>query len=250
MRFDHTALDPRAKLVFLLGVAIVTLAVPTVRSLAILAGIVVLVLAFGRGYGIADLARSLSPLRLLVPIILVLNSFFYVGGTVFWSVDLRLFTLALSTGGLTTSAVIAGRLVILAGVAAWFATTTDSEAFEVALVRLGLPWGFAFMLSLTLRLVPELRNRFRRIEDAQRARGLTFEGGPLARARRRIPMLIPFLAAVIRYGNELGDALTVRDFGRSRQRTYTVSIAFDRVDYLLSLFGIAMVVAFVIGFRT
>lgn len=249
MRFDHAALDPRAKLVFLLGVAIVTLAVPTVRSLAILAGLVGLVVAFGRGYGLPDVVRSLWPLRVLVPIILVLNSFFYVGGTVLWSVDIGLFPLALTTGGLTTSAVIAGRLLILAGVAAWFATTTETEAFEVALVRLGIPWSFAFMLSLTLRLIPELRSRFRRIEDAQRARGLTFEGGPLTRARRRIPMLIPFLASVIRYGNELGDALTVRDFGRSRHRTYTVSIAFDTVDYLFSISAVAMTAGFMIVFR-
>ncbi len=249
MRFEHAALDPRSKLVFVLGVAIVTLAVPTVQSLGILAGVVILVLAFGRGYGLADVARSLSPLRVLIPIILVLNSFFYVGGTVLWSVDLGLFPLALSTGGLTTSAVIAGRLLILAGVAAWFATTTETEAFEVALVRVGIPWPFAFMISLTLRLIPELRSRFRRIEDAQRARGLTFEGGPLARARRRIPMLIPFLAAAIRYGNDLGDALTVRDFGRSRHRTYTVSITFNTVDYLFSISTVAVTAAFLIGFR-
>lgn len=249
MRFEHRGLDPRAKLVFVAAVTVVTIAVPSIRSLAVLTGVVAGVLAVGRGYGFDDMVRSLAPFKVLVPIILVLNAFFYAGGGVLWSIDLGLFPLALTTGGLETSGVIAGRLVILAVVASWFATTTELEAFEVAMVKLGVPWSIAFMMSLTIRLVPEMRTRFRRIEEAQLARGLALDGGPFARARRRIPMLIPFLASIIRYGVELGDALTVRDFGRSRTRTATVSIAFATRDYVFTLFAIVLIAGFLLGFR-
>lgn len=249
MRFRHTDLDPRAKLAFALAVAIVTIVVPTIRSLVLLAGLLVAVIALGRGYGGRDLLRSLAPLKVLIPIILVLNAVFYSGGTILWSVELLSISLSVTTGGLETSAVIAGRLLILAGLAGWFATTTESETFEVALVRLGIPWSIAFMSSLSLRLVPEMRTRFRRIEEAQRSRGLTFEGGPLARAKQRLPMLIPFLVSVIRYGQDLGDALQVRDFGRVRRRTFSVSVGFGPGDYAFTAFAVAILIAFLFGFR-
>lgn len=247
-RFDHRDLDPRAKLVFVLAVAAVTVAVPTIRSLMLLAGLLLVVFALGRGFGLDDLRASLAPFKVLIPIIIVLNALFYGGGAVLWSLDLVVATLNITTGGLETSAAIAGRLLVLAGVASWFATTTDPERFEVALVRLGVPWSLAFMFSLTLRLIPEMRTRFRRIEEAQRSRGLVISGGPVARARARIPMFIPFLASVIKHGDDLGDALRVRDFDRSRTRTFTTRLRFGPGDYLFTGFSVAVVVGFVIGF--
>ena len=106
----------------------------------------------------------------------------------------------------------------------------------------------AFVLSLTIRLVPELRARYRTIEEAQRSRGLVYEGGPFAKARARMPVFIPFFVAVVRYGYELGEALEVRGYGRSGRRTYQVGLTFGRADALLALFAVAVLAGFGVVF--
>lgn len=244
MRFDHRALDPRAKLAFVVAVSLLAVALPRLDALATLGGVLVAVVVMGRGFSLRTLVGLLAPFKLLVPIILVLNAFFYGGGAVLWSMEILGWPLRLTAGGIEASLVIAARLLVIAAVAAWFAATTDAEAFEVSLARLGVPWTLAFVLSLTVRLVPELRARYRAVEDAQRSRGLTFEGGPLRRVRSRRPVLFPFFVAVIRYGYELGDALAVRGFGRAERRTYQLSPAFTRTDSLFALFAVVVLLGF------
>lgn len=246
MALDHRALDPRSKGALALAVAVVAIALPRPVPLVALAAVLV---AFVATAGTRQLRRwlgFLSAFAVILPLILVLNALFYGGGTVLWR--LPGVPLALTTGGLETSAVIALRLVVIAGAAAWFAGTTDAEAFEVALARLGVPWRLAFLGSLTVRLVPTLRARFRSIEHAQRARGLAFEGGPFRRARARIPMFVPFIAAVIEDGFTLGEALRVRDFERASRRTYTVTLAHRPADVGLYLGAAALVVGFLVAF--
>lgn len=242
MRFDHTVVDPRAKLAFAAAVSVVAIVIPELPSFGALALILAAVVAYGRGFGLREWIGSLAPLKLLVPIILVLNSFFYGGGTVLWTLSGT--PLNLTVGGIHASAVIAARLLVLAGVASWFALTTETEAFEVALTRLGVPWSFAFLLSLTLRLVPEMRSRFHTIEEAQRSRGLEISGHPLQRARARIPMLVPFLASVIQYGYDLAEALEARDYGAVRDRTSVVTLTHHRIDYVFYVVSIALVAGF------
>lgn len=242
MRFAHRDLDPRAKLAVAVAVAVVAIAIPRIDSLTVLAAVVAVLIAVGRGLSLQDWVGSLAPFKVLVPIIFVLNSFFYGGGRVLVAVPGV--PVSLTATGLTVSAVIVARLLVVASVASWFAMTTDPEEFEVALTRLGAPWSFAFLLSLTLRLVPEMRLRYQEIDEAQRARGLEVSGNPLKRARDRIPMLVPFLAAVIHYGYDLSEALEARDYGAVRNRTSVVTLTHDRVDYLFYGFAVVLLAAF------
>lgn len=248
MRFTHEQLDPRAKLVLTVAVSLLAVAIPRIDALVALGVVLAAVVAAGRGLSVREWIALLAPFKVLVPVILVLNAFFYGGGDALWTVDVLGWPVRLTVGGVETSVVIAARLVVIAAVAAWFAATTGAEAFEVALARLGVPWTLAFLFSLTLRVVPELRARYRTVEEAQRSRGLVYEGGPVERARARLPVFIPFFVSVIRYGYELGEALQVRGFGLAERRTYQVSLAFRRTDSLFSLFSAGVFVAFAITF--
>lgn len=246
MRFAHRDLDPRPKLALAVVLAFLAVAIPRLDALAGIALVTAAVVAAGEGFGLRPWIGALAPFKVLVPLIFVLNAAFYGGGEVLWRAPAV--PVAVTVGGVETSAVIAARLLVIAAVAAWFSATTEPEEFEVALSSLGVPWGFAFLLSLTLRLVPEMRGRFRTIEEAQRSRGLVMEGGPISRARARIPMLIPFLVSVVEYGYDLSEALSVRDFGHTRERTYLVQLEHGRPDYALYAFSIAVLAAFVAAF--
>jgi energy-coupling factor transport system permease protein len=250
MRPAHRRIDPRAKIAFAGVVVLLTIIIPRIEPLAALGVLLVLVVAGGRGFRLRSWLSLLSPFKVLIPIILVLNAFFYGGGTVLWSIEPLGVALRLTTGGIEASIVIAGRLLVIAGVAAWFAATTDAETFEVALTRLGVPASLAFVLSLTVRLVPELRSRYEAVEEAQRARGLVYEGGPISRARARIPVFIPFFVSIIRFGYELGDALLARGYGGSDRRTYQTVLSFERVDAAFSVLAGLVFVAFALTFLT
>lgn len=239
-------LDPRAKLALVAVVSILAIAIPHLGSLAALAVVLLLVVGVDEHLSVKDWLRSLEPFKVLIPIILVLNTFFYGSGQVIWNPAGIGWPLALTVGGINTSLVIAARLLVIAAAVAWFTATTAAESFEVALTRLGAPWMLAFLVSLTLRLVPEIRNRFQAIEEAQRSRGLVYEGGPIERTRALILILVPFLVSVIRYGFELGEALEVRGYGRADRRTYQETLSFGRNDVLLSLFAVVLLVAFAV----
>jgi energy-coupling factor transport system permease protein len=245
MTFSHRRLDPRPKAAVVVGVFLVATAAHRIDALAAVGGLVALTVAAGRDLRFGTWVGSLSPFRYLLPIILVVNAFFYGGGEALWGVSALGVTVEVTTGGVRQSALIALRLLVIAGAATWFGLTTEAPEFERSLVDVGVPWRLAFVFSLTVRLVPTMRDLFRDIEDAQRSRGLTFEGGPLARARARIPMFVPFLASVIQYGYDLAEALEVRDFGRIERRTYLVELEYERTDYLFYAYAAVLVGAFV-----
>ncbi|MFB6153999.1 MAG: energy-coupling factor transporter transmembrane component T [Halodesulfurarchaeum sp.] len=247
--FAHGGLDPRSKLALSIGVLTVSMAATDVRLLVALLGFTALLVVTGGGLGVAEWIRSLGPILYFLPILLVLNTLFYAGGTPIATIHVAEYPIGVTTGGLMTAIHIALRLLVVTAIAAWFAATTAAEEIEVALVELHLPWSVAFIAALTVRLVPEMRRRFADIENAQRARGLSFEGGPIARARARLPIVLPFLSAVIRYGYDLSDALRARGFHQATDRTSLVSVEHTGPDYLLDLLALGLlVVAVRVGF--
>ncbi len=223
--------DPRSKLFFILVIIVLSLLIPESLYLGILLLIIVFTAIAGKTF--RDLLRYLSPLKYLIPLLLILNLFFYAQGEVFWSIDLKLFALSVTSGGFERSIMILLRFFSIASAAALFAVTTDTEKFESALVRLKIPWKLAFIFSLTLRLVPDIRRRYRKIEEAQLSRGLDLEGGPIKKIKARVPMVIPFLASVIRYGYDLTEALKARNFNSITERTDLIQLDQGVYDYLL-----------------
>ena len=81
MRPAHRRIDPRAKIAFAGVVVLLTIIIPRIEALAALGVLLVLVVAGGRGFRLRSWLSLLSPFKVLIPIILVLNAFFYGGGT-------------------------------------------------------------------------------------------------------------------------------------------------------------------------
>lgn len=239
--------DPRAKLALVVSVTVAALTNGSLPQVTVLLGALVAFVVVTGALPVHTWLRILKPVMYLVPVLVVLNSFFYAGGAVWGAINIGPVRLALTAGGLETAVLIGFRLLGIAGAAAWFAGTTEAEEFELALTRLGVPWSFAFLLSLTLRLVPEMRQRFQVIEDAQRSRGADLSGGPIDRIRARIPMVLPFLVAVIRYGFELSEVLTARGFDDIEDRTSLIQIEHRPADYVLYIVALVVLVIGVLG---
>ncbi len=79
---------------------------------------------------------------------------------------------------------------------------------------------FALAMSITLRFIPTLMEETDKIIMAQKARGSSFDtGGPIAKIKALIPVLIPLFTSAFRKSYELADALDARCYNATKNRT-------------------------------
>ena len=117
-----------------------------------------------------------------------------------------------------------------------FLSTTRNEEVAIGLVRLGIPYRFAFAVSTALRLVPTIAATGMTISQAQRSRGLDLDSGNIiSRIRKHLPLLVPVFVTTVRSTNVFSMALESKGFGAGSGRTFFLHIALDRRDILVLL---------------
>jgi energy-coupling factor transport system permease protein len=226
-------LDPRTKMFLLLGM----FALPFVflNPLYVL-GVLALVLCFGY------LAESLVNRRriwfILFMIILVTPILWSIVGSgrtpLFLFVEREALLYGLSAAQRIAITVIAGMI---------FLSTTRNEEVALGLVRLGIPYRFAFAVSTALRLVPTIVATGLTIGQAQRSRGLDLDSGNIIqRIRKHLPLLVPVFVTTVRSTNVFSMALESKRFGASPGRTFYLYTAMGRRDALVLIAFLVLLV--------
>ena len=190
-------------------------------------GVLALVLCFGY------LAESLVNLRRIWFILFMI----FVVTPILWSVvgsgrtPLFLFVEREALlYGLTAAQRIA--ITVIAGMI--FLSTTRNEEVALGLVRLGIPYRFAFAVSTALRLVPTIVATGLTIGQAQRSRGLDLDSGNIIqRIRKHLPLLVPVFVTTVRSTNVFSMALESKGFGARPGRTFYLYTAIGRRDALV-----------------
>ncbi len=199
--------DPRAKLVvYLLGCLLILLTTSP-PALAWLTTLALLGVVGGRCW-----SDWLRVLRLLWPTLLL---FALVVG--------------LSSGAREASGAVL-RLLALMTASVLFFTRTPPEELGDALLAGGLSPQAVFLLEGTLRFVPTMATLAREVREAQESRGIRLDGLYLLRNGRAL--LGPLLANVMRFADDLAEALEARGFG-SPIRTPLAAYRFQRRDWAL-----------------
>lgn len=218
-------LDARVKLLAGFALAVALFAVRTWAGFGVIALYIAAAARAARlpaGY----LVRGLRPLAVLLLVTSALHALL-TDGTVLWSFG----PLRVTREGLEAAGFFSLRLVLLlTGLSLVTLTTsplamTDAVAWLLAPgARLGLPaHEIAMMMTIALRFVPTLMEELDRIIKAQLARGAVFDrGGPAARVRALLPLLVPMFISAFRRAEELGVAMEARcyrgGYGRTRWR--------------------------------
>jgi len=118
---------------------------------------------------------------------------------------------------LVTAIVAALRLLTIGTVFFLFFQTTSPEALSNALIKMGAPYPFVFVLTASMQFVHVLIRRVICIRDAQRARGIPVEAG--LRAFWYFPALAgPLLIQAFQLADELAEAMEARGFGAPGRR--------------------------------
>jgi energy-coupling factor transport system permease protein len=203
-------LDPRAKLAWFLCCFALAVALRGPASLGLLA-LAVLGLAWLGGI-LRGVAATLGALAGFVALVTAL--------------DVVYFGLA---GGLLAGLKFALAIAIFAT----FLQTTPPEELSAGLVRLGVPYTFAFTLAAGARFVPTVAREAGDILDAYRARGVPFEQSPLGRVRTYARILVPLVVSTIARSIRLAEAMEARAFGYSPRRTPLRELRLGRRDWLL-----------------
>ena len=156
---------------------------------------------------------------------------------------LTFFIIAWLAFDLLTAVVSALRLLAIGTVFFLLFQTTPPEALSNALLKMGVPYPFAFVLSASMQFVPVLVRRLGNIRDAQRARGIPIEGG--LSLLIHLPALAgPLLIQAFKFADELAEAMEARGFGMPGRR-FRHEPRFRWMDWMVVVMSVAvLVVAF------
>ena len=103
--------------------------------------------------------------------------------------------------------------------------------------RLGVPaHELAMMVSIALRFIPVLAEEAERLQKAQMARGADFTGGPIRRARKLIPLLVPLFISAFSRADRLAIAMEARGYRGGEGRTRLHPLKWRAVDGFAAIF--------------
>lgn len=161
----------------------------------------------------------------------------------------RLGPLAIDGAGLLTGAFFSLRIVLLVMGTSLLTLTTSPVQLTDGIERLmkplalaGVPVGdLAMMLTVALRFIPTTAEEAEKIILAQASRGARFDrGGPVARARAYVPVLVPLFVNLFRRADELATAMETRCYRGGSGRTRLHESRMRAVDWLVLALGVAV----------
>lgn len=99
--------------------------------------------------------------------------------------------------------------------------TTEPNQWVVGLVRLRVPYKFAFLVSATLRFFPLIFDEIQAVMETQRLRGFALESmGPVQRVRTYSRIAVPVILSAMYKAQHVEVVLQSRAFSGHSNRTY------------------------------
>jgi energy-coupling factor transport system permease protein len=193
------------------------------------------------GVGRKAITNSFKPILWLVIVTIVYHLIFTGKET---DTILTVLGYKLTEGALDDAAFYSLRLVLFVSMA-FLVTLTSSpseigDAFARAirpLKKIKVPVDdLALILFMAIRFIPVLYEEFTIIRNAQRLRGVDFSGSMVNRVRKSTAIIIPVFVAAIGRADELAQAIEVRGYGKSPERSY-----FSRSNFGINEIGFALI---------
>lgn len=233
-------LDPRTRL--LLIILITTLAVlakDTVYLAVVCIGAVIINLALR-----LDILSTLKRLKYfftLIVFIALVQSLTVKGGTPL--IKIGGFVL-LSTKGIIFAAEFMLRMSIIL-FAGLIASSANGREMTDGLLKLGMPYEFAFMSAITLRFLPVFRAEFASRINALSLRGIDIKRLPLGKKLKLYGYLIaPVISSCVLKSEALALAMTARGFGANPKRTMLRELRLTYKDWLVIILSLLLTAAY------
>lgn len=223
-------LDPRSKILLLIGNLIIIFCTFNYVSLALVTVFTIFCILLS-GISLKTYIKSLKVVLVIVVITSVLNLFYGTGEPIWqWGI------LRITLNGINRAVFVTIRIICLILISSCLTFTTAPNDLTDAIEKLMKPLNklhfpvheIAMMMTLALRFVPTLLEETDKIMQAQKARGADMEAGNLiTRVKALIPILIPLFVSAFRRAYEIATAMECRCYnggsGRTRMKTLHMS---------------------------
>ena len=226
-------LDPRTKLVLMLGMSLVIYGASPAALLFLL--VLVLLLSPASGMPVKRLLGSLRPVLLLFGIILLMHVLFTPGAPLLENLPFA------TVEGVWTGGIQVLRFILLIMYTSILIHTTSPSGLNYALMYFFRPLGtfgtdIAFMTGVAMTLIPELFREITILKKAQTARGYRLRG-----IKGFTALVVPLLNRSFHRVDKLSDALESRCF-HSGRRNYYYSRVLSGKDFFA---GVVFVIIFI-----
>jgi energy-coupling factor transport system permease protein len=144
--------------------------------------------------------------------------------------------LKITSDGLGMGFLYSGRFFSIIFLSYCFILTTEPSGLAYALMRMGVPYRFGFMLVTALRLAPIMEEEGRTIYRAQLVRGIRYDHAGLTRIFLLTrQFLTPLLISALRRADHLFFSMEGRGFGRYAKRTFLKKVLPSWLDLYCTL---------------
>jgi len=152
------------------------------------------------------------------------------------------FAITLLSFDFQVALVLSIRLLNLLTVSLIFFGAVSPEEMGDVLIKLGIPYGFSFILTTGMRYVPLIGQKIRNIMDAQLSRGIDLRPR-LKNATNFMALLVPLLVQSFVLSEDLAIAMESRGFGR-KGRSARREYRFASWEYFLMVVSLLLLGAF------
>ncbi len=239
-------LDPRLRVLLVFGVATVAAVVDRPVAVGVLLAVTGLAIAATRPDP-RDVLRGFVLWAAIAWATVVSQGLFYsMAPRTPW---FALGPLVVWTEGVRYGLVQSLRYAVLLSAGLALVTSTSVDRLLAALVRLGLPFGGAFLAASALRFVPVVAGEALTVRAARAARGRpVWRRSPFAWLALEVALVLPVAARALRRAQVLAEALDARGFDPVAPRTERDPLRFRGLDLAVGGVAFAAVVA-VVGLR-
>lgn len=137
-----------------------------------------------------------------------------------------------------------------------FVSTTYPSEFAASLSSIGVSYKVSYAVSIALRYIPNIQDKFFSIRQAQQARGIDSSSKQKLSVRmKNISLtLFPLIFSSMEMIDVISNAMLLRGFGKHSKRTWYTARKMQRNDYLalalgVIIMGTAVALLFVNGGR-
>lgn len=128
-------------------------------------------------------------------------------------------------------------LTMLSAFQFWNLSSHPDDAVQL-FSKLRLPYPLILIFTISMRFMPILMKDLKRIEEAQKCRGLEVEKGNLMeKVKKRIPILLPLISNSLERALRMAEALESKGFLVKSKRTYLKELTFHESDFFLITFA-------------
>ena len=137
--------------------------------------------------------------------------------------------------GIITAAKLTSKISALVSTVTMLTLVSKAKEFTVALEKKGLNSKAAFILLLSLQMIPEMKKQSDVIMDSQKARGVETEGNVFVRFKALLPVFIPLVLGSIVNTEERAITLEARGFSIGEKRTILNELKETKNDKILKI---------------